>query len=358
MDHATVATYNERGLDWAATHAVPHCRAEAEAFAARVPRGELRIDLGCGAGRYLPFLGTPTIALDASEPMLTAGLELAPDSLGVLADVEDLPFGRNTIAGAWSWMTHHHLPRARHPLAFRELHRVLKVGAPLELQMMAGAGDGYVLYGVKSTDRWFSASSPQQLTDLLTGAGFLVDETSIVVDDDELRLRATRGLTLADTVNDQMDLLVCGLNPSILSAEVGVGFARKGNRFWPAALAAGLVTEDRNPLAALVDHRIGMTDLVKRATARASELGSDEYRAGLDRIDRLVGWLQPRTVCFVGLSGWRTAGHDKARPGRQEETVGGRPVYVMPSTSGLNAHSSLADLTGHLTEALALARES
>ena len=41
-----------------------------------------------------------------------------------------------------------------------------------------------------------------------------------------------------------MRLFVCGLNPSVYSADAGVGFARPGNRFWPAALAAGIVTTD------------------------------------------------------------------------------------------------------------------
>ena len=34
---------------------------------------------------------------------------------------------------------------------------------------------------------------------------------------------------------------MCGLNPSLYAADAGVGFARPGNRFWPAALAAGIV---------------------------------------------------------------------------------------------------------------------
>ena len=37
-----------------------------------------------------------------------------------------------------------------------------------------------------------------------------------------------------------MRLLVCGLNPSVYSADAGVGYARPGNRFWPALRLAGL----------------------------------------------------------------------------------------------------------------------
>ncbi len=152
-----------------------------------------------------------------------------------------------------------------------------------------------------------------------------------------------------------MRLLVCGLNPSLHAVEAGVGFVSPSNRFWPAAVAAGLVTRDRDPRHALEAHGIGMTDLVARATPRAAGLTAEEYRAGLARLERLCRRLQPRAVCFVGLAGWRAAVDRAARPGPQERAVGGRPAYVMPSTSGANAATSLADLVEHLRAAAALA---
>jgi TDG/mug DNA glycosylase family protein len=167
--------------------------------------------------------------------------------------------------------------------------------------------------------------------------------------------RATRARTLPDTVGPGMRVLVCGLNPSLYAADAGVGFARPGNRFWPAALAAGLVAVARDADAALRDHGVGMTDLVKRATVGASELTTAEYRDGLDRVGHLVRWLRPGVICFVGLAGWRAAVDRKAVAGVQPRGLAGVPVYVMPSTSGLNAHSSLPDLTAHLRAAADLA---
>ena len=70
-----------------------------------------------------------------------------------------------------------------------------------------------------------------------------------------------------------------------------------------------------------------------------------------------MGWLRPRVVVFVGLEGWRAAIDRHAQPGLQPSGFGGAPAYVMPSTSGLNAHASLADLVGHLRAAALLARE-
>ena len=96
-----------------------------------------------------------------------------------------------------------------------------------------------------------------------------------------------------------------------------------------------------------------MTDLVKRATPNAAVLSPEEYRAGAERVRRLVEWLQPGLVLFVGLAGWRTAIDRDAVPGLQPEPFAGVPAYVMPSTSGLNAHSRPADLAAHMAAAIA-----
>jgi double-stranded uracil-DNA glycosylase len=161
--------------------------------------------------------------------------------------------------------------------------------------------------------------------------------------------------TIPDTVGPGMSLLVCGLNPSLHAADRGVGYAGPGNRFWPAAVAAGLITEPFQPVRALTDHRIGMTDLVKRATPRAAQVTSDEFRGGLERVEWLVRWLQPRVVCLVGLEGWRRALDRAARPGPQVATLGGRPVHLMPSTSGLNTHIGFDGLVEHLRVAASTA---
>jgi len=68
-----------------------------------------------------------------------------------------------------------------------------------------------------------------------------------------------------------------------------------------------------------------------------------------------VEWLEPGAVCFVGLAGWRAAIDRRARAGVQPEPFGGRPAYVMPSTSGLNARVPPAELADHLRAAAALA---
>ncbi len=99
-----------------------------------------------------------------------------------------------------------------------------------------------------------------------------------------------------------------------------------------------------------------MTDLVKRATPRADELTKEEYRVGAARLERLVTWLEPGAVCFVGLGGYRAAVNRKAQSGWQAEPFGGRPAYVMPNTSGINAHAAPAERSPRTSELAATPR--
>ena len=56
-------------------------------------------------------------------------------------------------------------------------------------------------------------------------------------------------------------------------------------------------------------------------------------------------------MAVVGLAGWRAAVDRKAVVGWQDRNLGPSPVYVLPSTSGLNAGTSLDDLVAHLRAA-------
>jgi TDG/mug DNA glycosylase family protein len=139
-----------------------------------------------------------------------------------------------------------------------------------------------------------------------------------------------------------------------VSADLGFGYAGATNRFWPVAVAAGVVTHPRQPLPALTEDGVGMTDLVKRATPNADGLTAAEYAAGAERVRRLVAWLRPGVVVFVGLAGWRAAIDRRAAPGPQPNPFGGAHAYVMPSTSGRNARTTPAELIAHFQAALAL----
>ena len=347
VDRGTVDVYERRAADYR-DRRPPRWRDRASAFAARCLPGLPRVDLGCGPGGYLDALGEPVIALDAAMAMLRLSAPRRP----VRADLAALPFRPQSLGGAWARNSYLHVPRAELPMALAHLQWAMVVGAPLELSVVTGDCEG-AWADDDLPGRFFAAWQPSALTDVLVGAGF----TDVVTDQpvEDTWARAVRARTLPDTVGPDMRLLVCGLNPSVYSADAGVGYAGPSNRFWPAAIAAGLVSRRRDSRHALAEHGVGMTDLVKRATPRADELTTEEYRAGAERVRRLVAWLRPGVVVFVGLTGWRAAIDKRAVAGEQSHGFGGAPAYVMPSTSGLNAHVKPADLVAHLRAATALA---
>ena len=202
----------------------------------------------------------------------------------------------------------------------------------------------------------FRASpNPQRIADVLEGAGFETLENHFSWGRTPIKGQVLP--TLPDTVSSNMRMLLVGLNPSLHSVEAGYGFAGPGNRFWPAVTEAGLVSKDRDPVHALKHHRIGMSDLVKRASTKASAISGVEYQAGVARLDRLCGWLSPGIVCVLGITGWRSALNNRnLRLGKQTTRLGGRTVYVLPNPSGLNAHTNHADLVTRFNELAAIVR--
>lgn len=153
---------------------------------------------------------------------------------------------------------------------------------------------------------------------------------------------------MPDLVAPRLDVLLCGINPSLWSVAVGHHFARPGNRFWQALADSGFTErllhphEERELLAA----GVGITNVCMRGTARADELDAAELRAGRRQLERKLELLQPGCLAILGVTAYRTAfERPRATFGLQAEpAAGGVPVWVLPNPSGLNAHFQRADL--------------
>jgi TDG/mug DNA glycosylase family protein len=170
-----------------------------------------------------------------------------------------------------------------------------------------------------------------------------------------LDLEAARSRTIPDVLpplSEPFGILFCGINPGLYSAATGWHFARPGNRFWPALHASGFTPRRLAPSeqALLAGYGLGITNLVPRATAQASELSPDELRAGRPRLAELVTKHRPRYVAVAGVTAYRTAfGQPKAQIGPQPETIGDARLWVLPNPSGLNVHWSLDAITGEFS---------
>ena len=170
--------------------------------------------------------------------------------------------------------------------------------------------------------------------------------------------------TLRDVIAADLDVLFCGINPGLYSAATGWHFARPGNRFWPALAASGFTPAQLHPSQRreLLACGVGITNLVARATVAADELTPDEIRAGRPKLERKVRRFRPRAVAVVGIVAYRIAfDRPRATFGRQPEDLAGALLWVLPNTSGLNAHyhaAGFARAFGELRETIGARRSA
>ena len=154
-------------------------------------------------------------------------------------------------------------------------------------------------------------------------------------------LAAAEGSHLPDVIGPHLKVLFCGINPGLYSAAIGHHFARPGNRFWGALLAGGFTNrlltawEDRE----LLHFGCGLTNLVERASARASELRPAELLAGRAALEAKLLQNPPGWIAILGIDAYRTAfSQPRAGLGPQREALGASGLWVLPNPSGLNAH--------------------
>ena len=174
-----------------------------------------------------------------------------------------------------------------------------------------------------------------------------------------LELEAFRGCEVDDLVGPGLKLLFVGINPGLWTAAVKTHFAHPTNRFYPALAAAGITDQEIDRVAGMTDddrahlvaRGIGITNLVRRATARASELSREELCEGGARLQRFVAKHRPAVVAVAGVTAYREAfGERGAVLGRQPDTLdsaarwSGAALWVVPNPSGLNAHETVTTL--------------
>jgi double-stranded uracil-DNA glycosylase len=153
---------------------------------------------------------------------------------------------------------------------------------------------------------------------------------------------------LPDLVGPDLRVLFCGINPGKLSGDLGLHFARRGNRFWKLLNAGGftetvLPPEEQHLLPAL---GIGITNLVGRVTVAASELSPAELREGASQLEARVRTLRPGCVAVLGLQAYRTAfRRPGAGIGRQPESLGDALLWLLPNPSGLQAQYQLPEMS-------------
>ncbi len=167
--------------------------------------------------------------------------------------------------------------------------------------------------------------------------------------------------TLPDLLRDDLDVVFVGINPSLFSAAQGHYFARRTNRFWPCFSRSILSETVRSAFGVerlephhdvlLPMHGFGFTDVVKRASARASDLTQPEFSAGVRLLVTKLLRRRPRIACFHGMTGYRHVRRELT-PAASTHVLGLQPLrigetrcFVVPNPSGANAHFTPAEQT-------------
>lgn len=142
-------TYARRALDWAAHGGgvVPHA-ARLEHFILRIGRA-IPLVLACGADlgplcRELDRLGASAFGVDPSPEAVALALARYPTGDVRGGDLRALPWPATSFDGAVTGGAISRLSRVDARVALAEVHRVLRMGALLSLDLITGEGEGFV----------------------------------------------------------------------------------------------------------------------------------------------------------------------------------------------------------------------
>ena len=155
------------------------------------------------------------------------------------------------------------------------------------------------------------------------------------------QLRDAVGDFVPDLIAPDLNVLLCGINPSVYSAVVGHHFARPGNRLWRALHQSGFTPHQIAPAdeTQLLDLGLGFTNVAARATVAAADLTRDELRAGAPLLVEKIERFRPKWLAVLGIGAYRVAFDEpKATIGPQTRAIGATKIWVLPNPSGLNAH--------------------
>ena len=169
-----VTTYYDRtAAEYAARWGDLRLERALRSFVRRLSGPRRVLDLGCGPGRdldYLGAMGCRVIGLDLSTGMLAQARRRLPTAPLLCADLRRLPLADACLDGVWASASLLHLPRAEMPAALGGIARCLRPAGVLYLSLKSGQGEAWV--GDDELRLLFTYYQPAQVESLLLHAGF------------------------------------------------------------------------------------------------------------------------------------------------------------------------------------------
>ena len=142
---------------------------------------------------------------------------------------------------------------------------------------------------------------------------------------------------IRDVLAPNLTAVFCGFNPGLRSGATGHHYAGANNRFWDLLYDTGLVARRLDPAEdrLVLVHGFGLTNIVSRTTASASDLRRADYRTGAAELRTRVAAVRPRVMCYMGKGVYAgLLGSPSARL-----RFGPQPRGTFPGTLDFVAHS-------------------
>ena len=181
MDRQRMETaYDRIAAEYAALSQMPPNLVEmATRFLGRLGPGARVLDVGCGDGLHMAWMegrGFQVTGIDLSAGMLEQARARGVRGELVQMDMCHLTFPPASFEGVWCCASLLHVPKAQAPQVLEQIRRVLVPGGTLYLGLQKGSGEKWEVTRFAGVERFFARYTVEEAEELLTRAGFSVDE--------------------------------------------------------------------------------------------------------------------------------------------------------------------------------------
>jgi TDG/mug DNA glycosylase family protein len=141
---------------------------------------------------------------------------------------------------------------------------------------------------------------------------------------------------LSDLLQHSLRVVLCGTAAGTTSAAERAYYAHPQNKFWKILHETKLTPEQLRPrqYRSLLQHGIGLTDLVKIAAGMDRATLPRLSAADRARLNRAITTFRPQFLAFTSKTAGQKFFGGARDYGEQHEVIGDTRVWILPSTSG------------------------
>jgi TDG/mug DNA glycosylase family protein len=142
---------------------------------------------------------------------------------------------------------------------------------------------------------------------------------------------------LQDVLQDSLRLILCGTAAGTASAKAKAYYAHKQNKFWKILYDTGLTSTLLQPdqCRDLLQHRIGLTDLVKTHAGMDREIPISRLKqTARVRLSNSIAVFRPKFLAFTSKAAGQGFLGGNRDYGEQTELIADTRIWILPSTSG------------------------